>query len=248
MKAKYLLRFDDITPGMNWDNYFQIKNVAENLGIKSILGVVPNNKDPKLNILKERSDFFDQVRQWKEEGDAIVQHGYEHIYHTSSSGLLKINNRSEFSGLSYTEQYEKLKAGKDILVKEGVWQPYFMAPAHSFDKNTLHALYDLDFVAITDGYGFYPYTIDGIICVPQLVSKPISFIPFGVQTICLHTNTMNPKSIDDFSKFLQEASDNFIDFESVLSIANKKLPFKKASFFLSKYFLKSSRSIRKAIS
>ena len=93
------------------------------------------------------------------------------------------------------------KMGKAILQKQNCWQPYFMAPSHSFDTNTLKALVNLDFVSISDGYGFFPYMDNGILHVPQLSSKPYKFIP-GISTICIHVNNMSDREIQTLVDFV----------------------------------------------
>ena len=198
--SKLLLRFDDVTPQMAWSNFLPFKNEIEDLEIKSILGVVPNCKDKNLNIERANQDFFNLLRQYRDYGDNIFQHGTFHDYSNNSSGILGINNNSEFAGLNLHDQIELLKIGKQILQNEEIWEPFFMAPSHSFDENTLMALKLLDFKAITDGYGFYPYKINNINLVPQLVSKILPF-PIGIQTICVHINSMNESSI---SKLLED--------------------------------------------
>ena len=247
--SKYIIRFDDITPGMNWDNFLSIKNVLESYSISSILGVVPCNRDKKLIIhdSMSSSDFFIKVKSYKDYGDTIAQHGTYHHYINKSSGLLDINNKSEFSGLCYEEQLQKLKIGKEVLESQGVWQPYFMAPSHSFDLNTLKALKALGFKAITDGYGFYPYQVEGITLVPQLVGKPIPLIPFGVQTICLHTNSMNNSDIDSLIGFIQKNHSYFVDFKKAVNISPKSRELKLFAYITSKHSLNIIRKIRRII-
>ena len=121
--SRYILRFDDITPGMAWSKFLPLKEELENLGVKSVLGVVPECLDQKLNVEDNEEQFFDYIRHWMDFGDAILQHGTHHLYSKSNSGILKINNNSEFAGLSYEEQYELIKKGKEILRKENCWQP-----------------------------------------------------------------------------------------------------------------------------
>lgn len=191
--SKFILRFDDITPGMDWSKFLRIKKVAEECGVKSVLGVVPDNRDPKLSVNQnmQDSEFFRTIKQYAENGDAIAQHGTYHRYTAKGTNILGISEWSEFAGHNYEQQLKKLQIGKNILKENSVWQPYFMAPSHSFDRNTLKALRHLGFQAITDGYGLYPYSIEDIILVPQLLGKPIKLLPFGIQTICLHTNSIN---------------------------------------------------------
>jgi predicted deacetylase len=215
MKVKYILRFDDITPGMAMSKFLPLKHVLEELNIYSVLGVVPDCRDPKLYIEDGNSvDFFNYVRSWKKYGDTIAQHGTYHVYDSLNSGILKINKNSEFAGHEYDIQLEKLKSGKEILLRENVWQPYFMAPSHSFDKNTLKALSALGFEKLTDGYGFFPYRLCGVLLVPQLFSIPISF-GFGYLTICVHINSMSQDQINELINFIRANRSKFVDFKKI---------------------------------
>jgi predicted deacetylase len=219
MSAKFVIRFDDITPGMAWSKFEYLEQRMIALNIKPIVGVVPQCLDPKLSVEPKREDFWDKLRYWQSLGWTIAQHGFTHQYCTSDFGLLKINSRSEFSGLSYKEQFKKLQAGKEILLKEKVWQPIFMAPAHSFDMTTCKALNDLDFKFLTDGYGVYPYKISKLTALPNLFSTPKHF-NFGVYTICLHINYMSEQEIQKLLIFIEKNSEKFISFEEGLKISS----------------------------
>ena len=213
---QFIVRFDDICPGMHWGNFQRFEAFfAGELRIKPLLGVVPDNRDPKLNVQAEREGFWDQVRHWRDLGWALAQHGYTHEYDLNDGGILKVGEKSEFAGLSYTAQYSKLAQGQLILMEQGVWQPYFMAPSHSFDHNTLRALKSLNFTAITDGYGVYPYELEGIVAVPQLFATPRHF-GFGLYTLCLHVNTMSTRQIDTTLGFMRANAARFISFPEAL--------------------------------
>jgi predicted deacetylase len=244
--SRFVIRFDDITPTMNWDNFNKLKDILLSLNINSIIGVVPYNLDKKLNINPPVKNFWDTIRLLKNRGWTVAQHGYTHQYTTSNSGLLKINNRSEFSGLSYEQQYNKLKKGKNILVEENIWQPVFMAPAHSFDCNTLKALSHLGFQNITDGYGLYPYPIDKLVALPNLFASP-KHIGFGVYTICLHTNNMKKQQIDSIIDFIKKNRRKIISFDEALSIKPPFILVDKPIRYLSSVGLRSSRKIRQLI-
>jgi predicted deacetylase len=220
---KFILRLDDICPTMDWDRInFLEKILSKYPGVKPIIGVIPSNEDSSLNIHSPRQDFWDQVRGWRDEGWTIAQHGYCHLYTQRSTGLLGIGKHSEFAGLKYVDQYEKLQAGKNILANESVWQPYFMAPSHAFDMVTLEALADLEFDAISDGYGLYPYQIGRLTAVPQLFSSGLN-AGFGIYTVCLHPNTMEKRQFNELDILLMRNHNNFVDFPSALN-------FKSMSF------------------
>lgn len=214
MSARYIIRFDDIAPGMAWSKFLPLKQFMEHLGIRCLLGVVPACQDYALAIEPARDDFFDLVRAWKQHGDTIVQHGTYHLYETTHGGVLGINSRSEFAGLPYQAQLDKLRFGKDILVGEGVWEPYFMPPSHSFDLNTIKALKALGFIAITDGVGFFPYLMAGMKLVPQLLGRPFAF-PFGVITICVHVNAIGDEELERLRQFMASRPERFVSFRDI---------------------------------
>lgn len=242
MPTRFLIRFDDVCPTMSWEKFYIVKSRLEVLNIKSILGVVPECRDPNLNVDDECAEFFDRVRCWKKYGDTIAQHGTYHVYDTDSAGILGINTRSEFAGHDYVTQFERMQHGKHILINEDVWEPYFMAPAHSFDETTIQVLADLGFQALTDGYGFYPYTHGSIVMVPQLTSKPFK-IGFGYSTICLHINSMTHHEIERLLNFVTLYADRFVDFPYVVGKRNESL-WAAATRVASTLILRSCRYLR----
>lgn len=217
IRPLFVLRFDDISPAMAWSRFAPIDQLARQLGIPLLLGVVPDCRDPKLAVEPARADFWDQVRSWRDAGWCIAQHGYTHQYTTSDPGLVSANRRSEFAGLDYATQYALLKAGKDILVAEGVWQPVFMAPAHSFDLNTVRALVALDFEYLTDGYGMYPYRIGGLLAVPQLFASP-RHAGFGVYTLCQHVNHMSDAQLLKLQALMRTHSARFVSLAEAAAL------------------------------
>jgi hypothetical protein len=93
-----------------------------------------------------------------------------------------------------------------------------MAPSHSFDQATLRALGVLQFEAITDGYGIYPYRIGRLMAVPQLFGATLNF-GVGVYTVCLHCNKMSEARIASLLEFMERNERRIIDFPSALGIA-----------------------------
>ncbi len=214
---KFVIRFDDINSKMAWSKFSIFEVAIVDLNIHPIIGVVPNCLDKEIEIEPALVGFWDKIREWSAFGWTIAQHGYTHQYETHDSGLLSVNNNSEFSGLPYKTQFAKLKAGKDILHREGVWEPVYMAPAHSFDDVTLLALAALEFRYLTDGYGFYPHDLGSLAAVPQLFASTLHF-GFGVYTICLHVNTMTESQILNMIAFMRRNSRNFISFKDAVNI------------------------------
>lgn len=201
MRLSYIFRLDDVCPTMKWDNFFKLESIFDKYSIKPIIGVVPCNCDKKLMIDKYRDDFWKKIKELKSKNWIIAQHGYRHEYINKNSGVLKINNKSEFSGLSYKEQHKKISKGKEMLEKKlGFKIDWWMAPAHSFDNITCKVLNELGFVYITDGVALWPFRRNNLIWVPQQIWG-LEEKNFGCWTICLHLNSLSEEffgKLDDF--------------------------------------------------
>ena len=240
--AKYLIRFDDINSRMDWNSFFTIKKVLEKYNIKSILGVVPKCEDAFLHVSKPIPDFFGNLRRFALYGDVIAQHGYKHIYDSRSKGFYGNTNNSEFSGHSYKKQLLKLSKGKDILEKESLWEPIFMAPNHSFDANTLKALKKLGFRIVLDGFSLFPFKKNGLFFVPQIFSKPLpKFMP-GISQLCIHINTISKKELNQLILFITKNHNNFLKLEE--TIYKNYFPQFFEHLFIS-IFIRSFRLIKK---
>lgn len=239
MAVKYILRFDDITPCMDWDKFNVFVKLFTNLGIKPIIGVVPENRDLKLNVGKENLSFWKTIRVFQDMGWGIAQHGCYHQYTTNNGGILGLSNKSEFSGLSFKKQLQLIETGKKIFNSEGIDTNLFMAPSHSFDKNTIRALIECNFDYITDGFGLYPYEEEGITFIPQLYASPINHF-FGIYTICLHTNTMTNKQITKLVKFINNQRNQIISYQEAVKYKNSSFMNK----FMYSNLLKAIRKIK----
>lgn len=199
-KSCYLLRIDDVCETMKHSSFERIRIACEKYSITPILGIVPDNKDPNLCVDEPSRDFWQGMKRLVDMGWIIAQHGYQHIY---------IKGKTEFAGLPYDEQREKIIRGRAILQQKlGKAPVWFMAPAHSIDSTTCKALQDAAFTHITDGIALYPYTADGLTWVPQQLWRPIP-MPFGLWTICLHPNTMSDEEIDTVVAFMKVHQQQF---------------------------------------
>ena len=241
--SKFILRFDDVTATMNWDRFYQFYEAMAKEKLIGIIGVVPKNEDKKLIYGNSIEVYWDVLRKLQHEGWSIAQHGYNHKYVTNDSGILGINNRSEYAGLPYDVQHSKIRNGKALLVDNGIWNPIFMPPAHSFDQNTISALIRLGFKYITDGYGFYPYKASDMTFVPCLFSRPFH-LGFGVYTICLHVNSMNDSQIVRTLSFIKKNREKFISFEDSLAIRPPVIGLSPVLHFLTSISIKFIRYFR----
>jgi hypothetical protein len=127
-------------------------------------------------------------------------HGYQHVFHTRCAGLLGVNRYSEFAGLNYAEQAAKLSAAYEIMTANGVTPNAWVAPAHSFDHNTLRVLAtELKRVLlISDGFFPYPGRDDhGLMWIPQQMWR-FRPMPFGVWTVCAHPSEWRVEDLRNF--------------------------------------------------
>lgn len=161
-----LLRFDDICPTMNWEQWSKAKKLMDNAGVTALLGIIPDCKDPDLQIDTPKEDFWEYIKELQTQGYTIAMHGYQHVFDIQASGIVTPKKHSEFAGHPYEVQYDKIKKGKGILLRHGIKTDVFFAPAHSYDDNTLKALAANGFKYISDGKSCRPYKRHGVICIP----------------------------------------------------------------------------------
>lgn len=206
---KIAIRIDDITANMDWPKFLKFKGLLDVYGIKPLIGVIPDNMDTSLdgNLDGAPDDFWQYVKGLENDGYVISMHGMSHVYTTSEGGLIPLNKFSEFAGLPYDEQLELLSYGVDIFNEHEINTDIFMAPAHSFDENTLRALKELGFRKITDGFGTKPYLYKDITFYPISFNRKTvlkSKNKSGFTTFVYHINTMNDKDFENFEKLLKE--------------------------------------------
>ena len=163
---KILLRFDDICPTMNWTQWNKAKVLLDKVGVKPMLGIVPDNYDPELQIDEPREDFWEYIKELQQNGYTIAMHGYHHKFELKADGIVTKYKISEFAGLPYDVQLEKIRKGKDLMKSHGVETDIFFAPAHSYDDNTLRALAVCGFRYVSDGMSSRPYVSHGIKLIP----------------------------------------------------------------------------------
>jgi predicted deacetylase len=198
---KLAFRVDDVSPYMDWDRFRRLADIFNRHGVKPLLGVIPDNRDPALLKLPHNAGGWDELLALSEKGWPTAQHGYRHLYVTKNPGLLGINSYSEFAGLDLETQYVMLHNGKRSLEEHGLKSDIFMAPAHSFDRNTLRALRKLGFRTVTDGYSLFPYTRYGLKFIPCQSSQPRN-LRAGVMTVCLHPNTMEEGEMESLDRWI----------------------------------------------
>jgi len=216
MAGKLLLRFDDICPTMNWPVWQEVEQILSNAGVKPLVAVIPDNRDPAFHLTAPRRDFWDHVRLWQVQGWTIGMHGYQHSYVTRCAGLLDINPASEFAGLAARDQERKIRLALGIFRSEGLEPSVWVAPGHSFDRTTLNVLSEAGLRIVSDGLTILPYEDErGIFWIPQQMWR-FRKVPFGVWTICLHHNFWGGRAIDRFRRQLNQCRNQISSFAEVV--------------------------------
>jgi peptidoglycan/xylan/chitin deacetylase (PgdA/CDA1 family) len=220
--GRYLLRFDDLCPTMDWEAWDRIEPLLLEAGVRPILAVVPDNRDPHLIAGPERPDFWSRVRAWQARGWTIGLHGYQHVYVNREPGILGLNARSEFAGLPFGEQLEKLRNGLAIYAAEGVRADAWIAPSHSFDGNTLLALKTLGIRTVSDGFAFRPFRDPtGATWVPQQFAS-MRPMPWGIWTFCYHINGMGPDALARFRAGLARLGPRMIALPEAAALGDRE--------------------------
>ena len=222
---KIAIRIDDVVAEMDWVKFHRFEKLLDKYEICPLIGVVPMNGDHKLEGAKgTRNEAFadeENYKNWLKEkqklGWVIAMHGTYHVYLTKQGGLFPLNDFSEFAGVSYENQKHKLEAGVGALEEIGIRTDIFMAPGHSFDKDTLKALKECGFHYITDGFGDMPYVREG------LTFLPISFLrkkelrkESGVTTFVIHTWDMTEAEFRWYEDLFENKRDRFINYRDLM--------------------------------
>ncbi|MBP5609370.1 MAG: DUF2334 domain-containing protein [Lachnospiraceae bacterium] len=211
---------------MDWEAFSRFAGLLDKYDIKPLIGVIPDNKDTGLDAGENRNKAFDDPEvysQWlktlKDKGWIIAMHGVYHVYTTKMGGLFPMNDFSEFAGVDVHEQLDMIRHGQQCLGDLGIKTDIFMAPGHSFDKNTLRALKRCGFKYITDGYGNEPFER------LSFTFLPISYLRSrelkgrnGITTFVVHPPMMEEKEFEEYEKLLDEKRERFCDYAEMLKI------------------------------
>ncbi len=239
-----LIRFDDITQHMNWHLMKKCEDLFLKYNVRPLVGVIPKNKDDEFLKYERKENFWEKVREWKNNGWEISMHGFNHVYDTETKkkDFFGYGGRSEFFGHSYDIQKRKIEDGLLIFKNEKINIRSFFAPNHTYDINTLRALKECGISTVIDGYGLVPYSELGLNFIPQLFYKEI-MLPFGIQSTQIHLNYMDDDKFNNFSNFIRKHHKKIIDFETALKKINNNL-FSRFSRFSLEKSLKLIRSLK----
>ena len=217
MSASYIVRVDDVCPTMNWDVWDRLERVFVDNDVRPILAVVPDNHDPDLVVAPSDPAFWDRVRSWHERGWEVAMHGFEHRYVTADGGLLRLNPRSEFAGLSMDEQRRKLDASRAAFAAQGLTPRTWVAPGHSFDATTLALLPEIGIRVVSDGHALLPFRDRfGLVWIPQQTEQFVP-APAGLWTVCVHLNRWTGARVDSFAADIESHRGALTDVDTAVA-------------------------------
>lgn len=235
---KIAIRLDDITENMDWEKFLSFKELLDNYGIKPLIGIIPDNRDISISFEDKKhlapADFWQYVRELiKKDGWTAAMHGCTHIYTTKKRGIFPLNAFSELAGVPYEKQLKILSSGKAVLSEKGITTDIFMAPAHSYDNNTLRALKELGFNRVTDGFGSMPYVYKGTEFYPISARRSSTLKKrSGYSTFVVHTNTMSGAELKGYEELFRKAATGaaeniyeFISYDELLKVEKTKRGF-----------------------
>ena len=219
----YIIRLDDASDYMDIEKWNRIEKILDKYGIKPIFGVIPQNKDEALiSKYKQNPNFWELIHEWIAKGWVPAMHGFEHKYSTNSGGINPVNKRSEFAGLEYKLQAEKIKKGYQILKDQSIMPEIFFAPSHTFDENTLIALRnETPIRIISDTVSWDIYKSGDFWFIPQQSGR-VRELPFKTVTFCYHPNTMSEDDFDELDRFAERNRNLFAAFKTELLTDRKR--------------------------
>ena len=201
------MRLDDACPKRDVAKWDRMEALLDKYGVKPLVGVIPDCKDPKMEQYVDDADFWTKrIKSWQEKGWQFALHGYNHVVRTDCGGISPVNKRSEFAGVPHEEQKQMIADGVAILRGHGINPKVFFAPAHTFDENTIKALLEVsDIRIISDTPANKPYSRCGMTFVPQQ-SGHVRKLPFNTVTFCYHPNTTSEQDFIHLEEFLKNNS------------------------------------------
>jgi len=228
--AQYLLRFDDLCPTMDTARWQRFEVLIKEFSLRPILAVIPDNRDPALEVATPDPAFWTHLRELESAGATIALHGYRHLCHSKGRSLVPLHRASEFAGMDGSIQRQWIHAGIGLMMREGLDPRVWVAPRHGFDGNTLRALRKEGIQILCDGLARIPFTSEGMIWLPQQLWGPRDEQE-GLWCICIHSNTATDSEVDDLHAFLRGHAEQFTCVERVLNeLQPQELSFAETSY------------------
>ncbi len=218
----YLIRLDDVASYMDIEKWGRMEQLLDKYNIKPLVAVIPRCEDPDfIQKYEYNKEFWDIVKRYSEKKWAIGMHGFKHKFHNIECKSKYINDYSEFVGLSLDDQSTIIRKSWNIFLSNNIIPKCFVAPAHTFDENTLIALKnETNIRIVSDTIAFNIYKNNDIYFVPQQTGK-CRKLPLKVVTFCYHPNNMNDNDFVYLENFISKNITKFKNFNDI-KLKNKR--------------------------
>jgi predicted deacetylase len=190
--------------------------LIEELGIRPILAIVPDNQDRELLQMPADPAFWTGMRSLEASGATIALHGFRHLCRNVGKSLVPLHERSEFAGVDEHTQRQWIRTGLTMLRARGLNPKIWVAPRHGFDRATLRALGAEGIKVLSDGLTRIPFRRGGLTWIPQQLWGPVDKRR-GLWTICMHCNSARSTDVDALAAFLRRNARSFTSVERVLA-------------------------------
>jgi hypothetical protein len=210
---------------MNRGRWERFLPMIRRFGIRPILAVVPDNRDPELQFQPDDPGFWREMRSLEAAGASIGLHGFQHLCQANGRSLLPLHDRTEFAGVSQDLQREWIRAGLAILRGHGLQPRIWVAPRHGFDQVTLGVLREEGIALVSDGFAAQPFRSGDLPWIPQQLWGPVAKRS-GLWTICMHANSATDEAVIALGNFLERFSAQFTSLDRVVQewpIADRSL-------------------------
>lgn len=214
--AQYLLRLDDLCPTVLAEGWQRFQSLIEDFRLKPILAVVPDNRDPELQVSPPDPAFWARLRDLEASGASIALHGFRHLCVHRGRSLVDLHRTTEFAGVPGDTQRAWIAEGLRILRGNGLNPSVWVAPRHGFDAQTIQALLDEGIAFVSDGFARRPFLRGGVTWIPQQLWGPAEK-ERGVWTICVHPNTAGNAEIEALRNFLAAHAARFTSVDRAVA-------------------------------
>lgn len=223
---QFILRLDDASDYMDVNKWQHMEELLDRYNISPLVGIIPDNQDSTLiGVYEQDFKFWDKTSRWQEKGWELALHGCYHKYTTDNGGINPVNRRSEFAGVSLSEQKKMIQHGISILKNHEINPRIFFAPSHTFDKNTLIALkQESDIRIISDTIANDIYFENGFFFIPQQ-SGQVRKLPLHIVTFCYHPNMMEDIDFDNLEQFIKSNVQKYVGISDLIMKKRRKSLF-----------------------
>ena len=148
--------------------------LIEEFGIKPILAVVPDNRDPELELSPPDPEFLGRDARNGGGGATIALHGYRHLCEQRGARAAAAAPRDGVRGRARGRRSASgFRRGLAILRGHGLNPRIWVAPRHGFDAQHCGRCAQREFTPFSDGFARVPFTRGGVTWIPQQLWAPV---------------------------------------------------------------------------